>query len=213
MAVDRAQTELEAANLGLSQARQPSISSLEETSQRARVVRLHFGTVRDDLLRAGRFNFATGWVTPARDGTDSPGDLQKRYPLPPDCLAVRSVKDLEQDEWQVEHGATSDPVPTQRKILVTNADAPVVCYTKRVTDVAAWDETFVRAFKFKLAEAIGPELARSQSITTEAGVKGDAATDQANIRDAREAAGSRVPRDTDWVRARRGIRSGSWMRR
>lgn len=206
MSTDRARSEVEAANLALSHIREPGITDFDENTHRARVVRKHFGSVRDDLLRSARWNFATYWFTPARDSTDSAGDLAKRYSLPDDCLTVRGVLDLEPDEWKVEGGFTSDPEPAEARFLVTDADAPRIHGTRRIINVSLWDASFLRAFKLALAAAIAPEVARSTSIAKDAAADADAEQDKASIRDAREQAPSRVSRDTDWVRSRSGFR-------
>lgn len=206
MPADRARSETEAANLALSHIREPGITDLAEDTHRARVVTKHFGTTRDDLLRGGNYNFATWRFTPAQDPVESDGPLKKRYPLPDDCLKVRDVDGLEADEWEVEGGETGGLDPVEARFLVTNADAPVIVGTRRITNVSLWDVSFVRAFKIELAAVIAPEIARSDKIADKAAEQSKDAEDRAAIRDARERAPSQISRETSWVRARRGMR-------
>ena len=61
----RAQTEVEAANLALSDLGRPGITDLGNNSTRARAVRTNFSSVRDALLAQYDWGFATGYDEPA----------------------------------------------------------------------------------------------------------------------------------------------------
>src|SRR5262245_40453931 len=161
MAIPRAATDLEAINLALSLLREEEIADTDEDTKAAREARKWFGTARDETLRAYDWNFAEAWVTPAADPSTNLGPLGKRFPLPADCLAVRTVQDLGADEWKVLTVAIGSPTPVETKVLVTNAAAPVVCYTRRIDDVRIWDEQFLVAFARRLAGYMAPSFGSS----------------------------------------------------
>jgi len=203
----RATTEEEAASLALSLLREPGVASFNEQNDRARASRKWFGTARDEILRSRDWNFATAWATPARDLTDSIGILKKRYRLPADCLKVRFVNDLEQDEWAVETGTIDQAgVQTPAAVLVTNSDAPLICYTKVVDLVRLWDTQFLLAFARRLAELMAGEFGKSAGDIQQLGALAEETTDRAARTDAREQAPSTYSRDTSWTAARRGFR-------
>lgn len=207
MPLARAATEDEAANLALALLREPP-TALAEDNARARAARLWFGTARAETLRATDWNFAGSTTVPARHPIDGAGVLKKRYPLPPDCLMVRAVDRLGPDEWAVETAILdSGGAPAQAKILTTNADAPLVTYTRDVAEVALWDPTFLTAFVRRLAAYMAPSFGKSAGDIQGLESGAEAAIGMAARRDAREGAPRAVSRDTSWIRARRGWRS------
>jgi hypothetical protein len=176
MALQRADSELAAANLALGHCHEEEIAApdLSDDTARARSVKRHFGTVRDALLRRSiNWGFATAWATPAADPAASKGFLTKRYQLPADCIRVRFVQNvagaagvqLQDDEWSLESGAIDNSgEPLETTFLVANIDNPVVCYTRRIQTVALWDALFLAAFTHLLAAAIAPEIGRSSEL-------------------------------------------------
>lgn len=198
MSLARPSTEIQAANGALSHCKQPGIALFTEDNIRARQCSIHFGAVRDAVLAEHPWSFATGWVTPARDPVDSLGPLKGRFPLPADCITVRSVDGLEEDEWTLE---ASDGA--EAKVLVTNATAPLVCFTKRITTVKLWEPLFLEVFQYRLAAAMAPMLLGSQVAAANLANDADQKLAPAQRADKREAARSTVSRDTSWIRARR----------
>jgi hypothetical protein len=179
MALQRADSELAAANLALGHCHEEEIGApdLSDDLARARSVRRHFGTARDALFRRPiNWGFATAWVTLTADPVASPSFLTKRYPLPADCIRVRLVQDvagangvqLQEAEWSLESGAVgSSGASGEGTFLVCNIDHPVVCYTRRIETVALWDALFLSAFTHLLAAAIAPEIGRSGELAKE----------------------------------------------
>jgi hypothetical protein len=204
--IARAGTEVDAINLALSLLREEEIADVAEETKPAREARKWFGTARDETLRENDWNFAEAWSTPAADPSTNPGPLASRYPLPADCLKVRSVEGLVADEWKVLTIAIGTPTPVETNVLVTNAVAPVVCYTRRITDVALWDPQFLVAFTRRLAgymaAAFGKSIDEADGMEKASQRKVDAAARQ----DARERAPSQIPSDVPFLRARRGWR-------
>lgn len=199
----RPDSEEGVASLALSHLDEPGIASLAEDSAGARAARKWFGAARDAVLRRHSWNFATAWDAPAADIAENLGPLKKRFPLKPDCVRVRFVQDLGNDEWAIEGGlATVGGVEVEASILVTNDATPLVCYTRRVEIVRLWDPLFVKAFALELAADMAGELGKGDRAPS-LRKSWEEETDAAARSDAQEKAPSEVSRDTSWLRARR----------
>lgn len=195
-----------AANLALGHLGIPEIASMSDKTTRARCMRKFFDLARDELLREKPWNFATAWVTPARDPVPGQGDLKLRYPLPDDCLRVRYIKGDNRREWAVEGGeAGVGGVPVEAVVLVTNIVSPTVCYTKRVTAVRLWDPIFLSGFGHLLASYAATQLGRSQSWAEAQRALAMHRIGTAATIDAKEKQSSQCARpETSWVTVRRG---------
>jgi hypothetical protein len=204
MAEERPTTEVGAANLALALIKEPPIAGFDEPRRvAARAARKWFGVTRDELLREQWWNFATDWDRPAADAAESIGPLKKRYPMPPDCIEIRSIEGASEDQWAVEN-AVIDLAGTQaeRVVLVTNLTAPLCCYTKRVTNVALWDPQFIVAFAARLGSYVGPEIGRSPQTVRAVEDKAEKKLDRAASSDAREKAPAQIRKDVPALRAR-----------
>jgi hypothetical protein len=214
MPAARAGTEVEAANLALGHLGQPTIADLSDKSLRARAVRLHFGTVRDDLLRQKWWSFAKGWVRPAADMTVNLGPLKTRFPLPPDCLRVRyidnglgSIFDEESGAWDLEDGIdAASGAAIEATMLVTNIKTPLVAYTKQVTAPRLWWPDFVTVFSLQLAARCATKLGRSTQRARELREEADEKLLSASGIDSKERSTARQSRNTSWLEARGGFR-------
>lgn len=198
----RAADETAVANEALLHLKQPGLTNLAtDGTAAARTLRSVFGTARDAALRLNEWNFATGWAVPAALAGTFLGSFDKRYPLPEDCLKVRFVEGLGDDEWSVEPAA--DPATsTDLLCLATAASGPTLCYTRRIEAVRLWDPLFVQVFALVLAARAAPALAPSVSAE---GLEARAAAlvPAAARTDAREKAKTGVSRATSWLAARR----------
>ena len=201
----RAGTETAAANNALGHIGQPaSIADLAtDTSAAARACRQYFGSARDEALRLKDWNFAAAWATPAAIAGAAEGPLKTRYVLPADCIKVRSVDGLAADAWAVE---TTKVDGADQTVLVTNAEAPLVSYTRRVENVALWDPLMLAGFELLLAAKLAPKIARDPSLAGGLEARARDLIDSGAEIDAREAAPKTVSRDTSWIAARRGGR-------
>jgi len=166
--LQRPSSEEAVANLALGKCKEDEIATFDDDLNRARVARRHFGLVRDALLRRLDWNFASAYVTPAADVTAGAGELSVRYPMPPDCIAVREVFvddiALGDDEWAVESGRVIvGGVEVEAMIVVTSKTGAEIRYTRRVESPRLWDPLFMQAFIGLYAHAMAPELGRSTS--------------------------------------------------
>ncbi|MBN9458467.1 MAG: hypothetical protein J0I54_17695 [Bosea sp.] len=203
----RAASETEAANGALAEIGEPPIASLDEPRAAARVCKSRFHDVRDALLREADWNFATAWVIPGMDPAPALGRLKNRYVLPPDCVKVRFVVGLETDEWAVEAASVAPTAsPILGGVLVTNATAPNICYTRIVAQPVLWDALFLQVFQKRLGAAIAPRIGRSQAIAGRLNGEAAALLKPAKRRDSQEKARTELPRITSWLAARYGGR-------
>lgn len=201
MALPPIATELDAANAALSLIGVTALSSLDEARTAARVVKRHFGTVRDSLLKKTAWNFATRQVTVALAVVPADAPFTCRYLLPEDCLAVRSVPGLEADEWAVV--SANGPADPLVRYLDTLAEAPLVNITRRVVEPIRWSPDFTEIFVARLAEVCAPQCTRSATAANRAHQVAAEMLPEAKRNDARERAPSQISRTTSWVSARR----------
>lgn len=208
--MQRAATEVQAANGALRHIGEPALASLDEPRAAARACKPAFPDVRDALLREADWNFATAWAVPACLPGPAIGPLKKRYAMPADCVGVRYIDGLTEDDWAVEDAALLPGQPAPEAIIVvTNATAPRICYTRRIENVALWDALFLDVFQLRLGAAIAPGIGRSRAIAVELEARATARLKPAKRRDAREKARTAVTRETSWISARRSYR-GRW---
>jgi hypothetical protein len=207
MALARATTETEAANAALRILGVAAIADINAAnSTAARECRAAFGGARDEALRRKNWNFASAWSTPAMASVKSLGPLKNAFPLPDDCVRVRAVSsdgdELAADAWAIETLKIGTP-PADATVLVTNATAPVLSYTRRITNVALWDPEFLTGFAERLAAKVAPPLSKEFTLGQELDAIADGKLDHAAQSDAQEAPPRSVSRETSWITARR----------
>jgi len=234
----RAQTALEAANLALSTIGEPPIGSFQDSSSRARVIRVWYGTVRDRTQRQHDWGFGSAWFVPPMSPIASLGHLKNRFIMPEDCLKVRDVrpyrpnvanqtgisitdpniiaeleslttKPIGSREWTME-AASVGPLDTapSAMVFVTNMQAPIANYSRRVDNVRLWSPDYVEAFVKDLAGAIAPEIAKDINAGEKKAAEAEAIIDDAARTDSREQSPRHVSRTTSWVRSR--FIGGGW---
>lgn len=203
MTLARAADELGAGNGALAHLGEGRLTSLSQNAPRARYISQHFGTVRDALLRRHNWNFASHFETLSADPTLPAGTFANAYPLPSDCLKVRSVDGAIEDDWAVEaRTKVVSGAVVSVNVLSTDIAAPRINYTRAVYAVAAWDALFLTIFEYLLAGKIAPLLNRTNGVELEA--KGEALMPVSKRIDQREAARSRIRPDPSYISVRRG---------
>ena len=207
MALARATTETEAANAALRILGVGPIADINAAnSTAARECRAAFGAARDEALRRKNWNFASAWSAPAMASVKSLGPLKNAFPLPDDCVRVRAVStgagELAAGEWELETIKLGTP-PADTTVLVTNEAAPVIGYTRRITNVALWDAEFLAGFAQRLAAKVAPPLSKEFTLGEEIDAVADQRLDHGAHSDAQEAPPQSVSRETSWITARR----------
>lgn len=148
-------------NLALGHLGEARITSLDEDSVSARACALHYDSVRDEVLRSHRWNFAqTRKVLAALEG-GPPFGWALQYELPVDCLRVLEVNGSEAGDV-----LSSEYIIEGRQIL-TNAEEVRLVYTRQVRDVTDYDALFVRVFALKLAIVLSETIRGTTTKTAE----------------------------------------------
>ena len=110
---------------------------------------LHFGPVRDRLLRLHPWVFARRSAAPARLASSGIAGWKYAFAVPPDCLKALCLI----GESPVRAGGLN--VLTHWEVVdgraLCNHDPVVLRYTARITDTGKWDPAFADAFCAALA--------------------------------------------------------------
>lgn len=199
----RATVDLHAANGALALLGEARLTSLDEDRPAARAITDAFGNVRDALLRRHPWNFALKYRNLTRDPTLPAGSFAYGFPLPSDCLRVRSVDGLGADAWAVEAPENADPNATQlAPVLFCDTTSARIAYTASIVHVGLWDSLFLEVFELELAARIAGVVGQAGMADT---LRVTAASRLSSARrvDEREAARSRITSDVSFLRARR----------
>lgn len=141
------------------------VQAPDEASNEAEVCSLYYENVRDQVLRSAPWNCARrfrrlGQVA-TQDNEDAwvetdpaPGWLYA-YSLPSDHLWPRYISNYSRFEL----GLSS----TDQRVLYSNDATPILCYTKRLTQVDLWDADLQAAIGYALGAHIAMKLTGSES--------------------------------------------------
>jgi hypothetical protein len=150
-----AQNVVEIYNLALSAVgTRVLIGGETEDSREAEICRLWYPTVRDIALRAAHWSSCRLSTSIALDATASSGDWAEgdpdppwvyRYALPNDFLYPRFLDTYANFEL-TEYNSTP--------MLLSNAEAPILTYTRRVEVPSTWDVDLYNAIVMSLAATI-----------------------------------------------------------
>lgn len=143
-------TPTDICNLALSHLGETGISDITENTPKAIALRAHFESVRDALLRAHPWGFASARAE--LSATDSPlFGWGFAYHLPADYLRLKTL-----------NGRQADMIPEDYEIegrsILCDAEVARITYVKRVTDPNEFDASFVEALALKLAEATAMQI-------------------------------------------------------
>lgn len=133
------------------------VQAADEESREALRCSLFYENVRDQILRSAPWDCARAFKRLAQsseradDGSawtsvDPAPGWQFAYALPADFIWPRYISTYARFEM----GLTS----TDQRVLYTNDEAPILCYTKRQTRVDLWDADLQAAVGFALAAHI-----------------------------------------------------------
>lgn len=138
------------------------IEDLTEESTEAAVFKLHFDTVRDQLLERHPWDFAERTAVLAEIEVERP-NWAHVFALPADCvkalfLGARNQPPAMRPSFRV----LSDG--TVSRVLCTNESSATLTYTARVKTPSAYDALFVEAFAWALAEKLAMPLTGKTDI-------------------------------------------------
>lgn len=166
------------------------ISSITQDTKSARILNALWDQVRDSVLRAHKWNFATKRVTlsPTSDSPDFGYDYV--YDQPNDCLRVLNT-----------FPDSIDFVVEGRKIL-TDEETLDVLYICRHESEADWDSCFAEAMAWRLASEIAYNLTESNTLAVNCDKKYREVLAEARSMDGTEGTTEAIVSD-DWTMARR----------
>lgn len=145
-------SEVDVANSALAKLGDYRIISLNDNTREARLVKQQFSKIRDELLRAHPWKFATTRAVLALLPSAPAYGYTYAYGLPTDCIRVIEIDDND-EQWTVEGGQ-----------LLT--DLPNACckYVRQSTIPGEWEASFAEAFASKLAHDICYAVTQSASL-------------------------------------------------
>lgn len=153
-------SEVQICNLALSQLGAYKIESLSESTEEARQCNLHYDNVRDSVLSAHAWDFATKQLTLALL-TDTYEGYDYAYSYPNDCLVAREIYSDSDTKIKFEIIADSD---LTSKVIITDEEDAVLIYTARVTDPNMYSPLFVNALSLALASTIVQPLKKDPAL-------------------------------------------------
>lgn len=165
------------------------ITALTDSTEEARACNDVYETLRDSLLRAHPWNFATVRASLAASTTAPAWGYEKSYPLPSDCLRVLSVDTTYQ--WEVEG-----------RNIVTDEGAPLYMkYTSKEEDPNQFDSNFIKALAAYIALELAERLTQSNTKRQLAQNSFDLAMRNAKFTDAQEST-PKTLEDGSWLDSR-----------
>lgn len=123
-------TEVKICNLALVKIGESQISDLNESSKKARHLKILFPLKRDDLLRSHPWGHARKRVQLARDVTNPISGYGAQFIIPDDCLRILEID-------------CSDRYSREGNRILTDASSVKLFYIFRNEDVNTWDASFV----------------------------------------------------------------------
>lgn len=136
-----------------------AISSLTEGSKTANACNEQYAKLRDDLLRAHLWNFATARAELQASTTAPASEYDFAYQLPSDWIRTVAVHDNDAGEGAVEYRIEG------RQILA-NALRAWLKYVKRVADPNEMPADFREALALMLAAELAAPIANSNTLKT-----------------------------------------------
>ena len=184
-------SEVEICNVALAALGEAPLSSLEETTDVARLARARYDMVRDAVLRAHPWNFAIARaLLPALAEAPAFG-FATAFALPVDCLRVLEAG-TPPAAWRVEG----------RRVL-TDQGAPLpLLYIRRATETGLYDALFVEALAARLGADLALRITENTSRAAALWELYQAKLREARSADGREGTSDNLP-DGSWLEARR----------
>lgn len=141
-----------------------SVATVDEDSREAEQCSIWYEPVRDQIFRAAPWPRLTGFkrlaLSVERDqdedwvATDPDPKWQFAYALPADYIRPRYLNTYVQFE---------ESMVGDLPVLVTNAETPILTYTRKLTRVDLWDPDLTQAVAFGLAAHIAKALTGKDS--------------------------------------------------
>lgn len=183
-------SEVQICNLALSKIGEEQITSLLDNSKAARLCNLVYEPLRDSVLRAHIWNFATKRVALAQSATTPAYEYDAQYTLPVDFLRMVSTNLLDDEAYKIEG-----------KFLLANSSSVKIRYIARITDPNQFDWLFVDALSARIAAEISISITDSRTITVDLFNIYNSKIAEARSIDAMEGTPDNITADT-WLNSR-----------
>ena len=154
-------SETDICNQALAHLGERRISSLDDDTVSARACHLAYDGCRDELLRSHRWNFAQKRAVLVQLEDPPLFGWEFQYSLPADCLRALEVNGSESGD------VVSAPYIIEGRLLLTNAAAVNLVYTRQTTTVSEFDNLFCEALALKIAVKISETIRGTTGKTTE----------------------------------------------
>jgi len=144
-------SETTIANLALAEISSHEITSLADTTAKARWCNRFYSQCRDEMLRAHPWNFAIKRAILSELASAPVSEWDHQFGLPSDYISLYQLNGFDcwdrHDLYQVEAGA-----------LLTNAESASIRYVFQQTDTTKFDPLFVTALSLLLASKIAKPI-------------------------------------------------------
>lgn len=165
------------------------ILSLDDTSERAKILKEQYPLLRDELLYSHPWNFATARVELAALVTTPIYEWSNQFQLPEDCLRVYGTDPINLD-FHVEG-----------RLLLANTDSIKIKYIRKITDTAKFSPGFVESLSWKIAASVCYLITQNATLTETTEAKYDKYLKTARSFNGQESQGDRVYADS-WLNSR-----------
>lgn len=154
---------IQVANRALTKLGSARITSIDDDVKAARSVKSCFEDLRDDELRAHRWQFAMKRTTLAALSTAPAFGYEYQYQVPSDFLRLDMVDDrfpsVVMDNYI---GTEALDWILEGNLILTDIEAPLkLRYIAQITDPNAWDASFREALACRLAAELAEDLTQS----------------------------------------------------
>ena len=138
-------SDVDIASNALHEIGEKSITSFDDDSDRARLVKRFYDMTRDATLRAHPWNFAVTRRALAQESAAPIFEYDFAYALPTDPYCLRVLRT---------HWTPGYPWKIEGRLLLTDKDSVSILYVARITDPEKFDTLFTEAFTTRLASKL-----------------------------------------------------------
>lgn len=201
------QTETEIVNAALRRVGARRIVDVSENVASAGIAKDVLVEVRDNMLRAAAWNFATTRARLARLTAVPVSRFQFGYALPSDWLRTLEVADNSGGTGTVPYKQEALQLEDSSFIqaILCSAEQVYLRYVRLVEEPANWSASFQSLVVLGLAKVFAPSIAKSNTLLVAIDSELKAAMKQARAIDGMEDFPDRLP-EGSWVTSRRGYR-------
>ena len=145
-------TKVSICNLALRSVGAQRITALTDANEAARVLNDIYDLIRDEVLTAHPWNFASKRASLVAEDDAPEFDYDTAYALPTDCLRVIRMEETDAD-FKIEAG-----------LLLTDESTANILYIAKITDESKFSPFFVTTLAVRLASEIAYPLTNDQNL-------------------------------------------------